>query len=82
MWYYGITQSATFHLVFLGNVTYACTNIQQVAEEEEEEDNTPHIDNMVCIKFLMWYKGGKYDNKEWDLNICSLGFRDIREWVT
>jgi hypothetical protein len=40
-----------FHLVFLGNVAYACTNIQQVAaaaeeeeEEEEEEDGTLHID--------------------------------------
>ena len=35
------------HLVIPGNVTYACTNIQQVItkeEEEEEEEGTPHID--------------------------------------
>ena len=25
------------HLAFLGDVAYACTNIQQVASEEEEE---------------------------------------------
>jgi hypothetical protein len=33
-------------LAFLGDVTYARTNIQQVAEEEEEEEeeDTPHID--------------------------------------
>ena len=56
MWHYGITQSATFngvgwcgplHLAFPGGVAYICTNIQQVAqgeEEEEEEGDTPHID--------------------------------------
>ena len=28
-----------------GDVAYACTNIQQVAEEEEEEEgDTPHTD--------------------------------------
>jgi hypothetical protein len=31
-------------LAFLGDVAYACTNIQQVAEEGEEEGGTPHID--------------------------------------
>jgi hypothetical protein len=32
-------------LAFPGNVAYACTNIQQVAlEEGEEEEDTPHID--------------------------------------
>ena len=29
------------HLAFLCNVAHACTNIQQVAEEEE---GTPHVD--------------------------------------
>jgi hypothetical protein len=49
------------HLTFPGDVAYAYTNIQQVAEEEEEEEeDTPHIDTwrntnawvdffMVCI---------------------------------
>ena len=33
------------HLTFPGDVAHACTNIQQVAsEEEEEEGDTPHID--------------------------------------
>jgi hypothetical protein len=32
-------------LAFPGDVEYACTNIQQVAQEEEEEDgDIPHID--------------------------------------
>jgi hypothetical protein len=31
------------HLDFPGDVANACTNIQEVAEEEEEEDNS-HID--------------------------------------
>ena len=31
------------HLAFPDDVAYACTNIQQVAEEKEEED-APHID--------------------------------------
>ena len=54
MWHYGITQSATFngvgwcgplHLAFPGGVAYICTNIQQVAQgEEEEEGDTLHID--------------------------------------
>ena len=25
------------HLAFLGNVAYACTNIQQVAKEEQQQ---------------------------------------------
>jgi hypothetical protein len=32
------------HLAFPGDVAYACTNIQQGAEEEEEEEDTPRID--------------------------------------
>jgi hypothetical protein len=31
------------HLAILGNVAYACTNIQEEEEEEEEEEDTPHI---------------------------------------
>ena len=29
---------------FPGDVADACTNIQQVAKEEEEEEDTPHVD--------------------------------------
>ena len=32
------------NLTFLGDVVDACTNIQQVASEEEEEEDTPHVD--------------------------------------
>jgi hypothetical protein len=41
------------HLAFPGNVTEACTNIQQVAEEEEEEEeeeDTSHIDTWCIVK--------------------------------
>jgi hypothetical protein len=31
-------------LAFPDNVAEACTNIQQVVEEEEEEGDTPHVD--------------------------------------
>ena len=37
-------------LGFPDDVTYACTNIQQVAEEEEEEDHTPHIDTWRNVR--------------------------------
>jgi hypothetical protein len=33
-------------LTFPGNVTYACTNIQE-EEEEEEEEYTPHTDTWL-----------------------------------
>jgi hypothetical protein len=34
-----------FHLAFVGDLAYACTNIQhKKKEEEEEEGDTPHID--------------------------------------
>ena len=33
---------------FPDNVACACTNIQQVAEEEEEEGDTPHNINTWC----------------------------------
>ena len=40
------------HLAFLGDGAYACTNIQQVAEEED----TPHIatwrNARVCVDFF------------------------------
>ena len=38
-------------LGFPDDVTYACTNIQQVAEEEEEEE-TLHID--TCGSARVW----------------------------
>ena len=40
----GVVWCGPLHLAFPGDVAYACTNIQQVAEEEEEEGDTPHID--------------------------------------
>jgi hypothetical protein len=41
-------------VAFPGDVADACTNIQQVGEEEEEEEDTPHVDTwrnarVVCI---------------------------------
>jgi hypothetical protein len=42
-------------LAFLGDVAYACTNIQQVVEEEEEEEeegDTPHVD--TCLNARVW----------------------------
>jgi hypothetical protein len=36
-------------LAFHGNVADACTNIQQVAKEEEEED-TPHVDTRRNVR--------------------------------
>jgi hypothetical protein len=42
-------------VAFPGDVADACTNIQQVGEEEEEED-TPHVDTWrnarVCVDFF------------------------------
>ena len=53
------------HLAFLGTVAYACTNIQ----EEEEEEDTPHIDT--------WDNGGCGLTS---LVVCINGkTRDIRE---
>ena len=43
---------------FQGKVVYACTNIRQVAEEEEEEEgDTPHIDILHNASHL-WLFGG------------------------
>ena len=41
-----------------GNVAYACTNIQQVVEEEEEEVNTPHIDTWRNVRVWVDFLGG------------------------
>ena len=38
------------HLTFPYDVAYACTDIQQVASEEEEEDDTPHIDTWRNVR--------------------------------
>jgi hypothetical protein len=35
-------------LAFLCDVPYACTNIQQVAYEKEEEEEEPHIHMAQC----------------------------------
>jgi hypothetical protein len=57
-------------LAFPGDVADACTNIQQVAEEEEEED-APHVDTWCIVRVwvdffgqILRYKGEKYDIKE------------------
>jgi hypothetical protein len=50
-----------FHLAFLGDVAYACTNIQQVAEEEEEEEeeeDTPHTDTWRNASVWVDFFGG------------------------
>jgi hypothetical protein len=44
-----------FHLAFPGDVAYACTNIQQVAEEE---DGTPHIDTWCNAWVWINFFGG------------------------
>jgi hypothetical protein len=45
-------------LAFLGDVAYACTNIQQVVEEEGEEDDTPHIDTWCNERVRVDFFGG------------------------
>ena len=44
------------HLAFPGDVTCACTNIQQVTEEEEED--TPHIDTWRNARVWVDFFGG------------------------
>jgi hypothetical protein len=46
------------YLAFLGDVAYACTNIQQVVEEEGEEDDTPHIDTWRNERVRVDFFGG------------------------
>ena len=48
------------HLAFPGDVTYACTNIQQVTEEEEEveEEDSPHIDTWRNTRVWADFFGG------------------------
>jgi len=46
------------YLAFLGDVAYACTNIQQVVEEEGEEDDTPHIDTWCNERVRVDFFGG------------------------
>ena len=47
------------HMAFPGDVAYACTNIQQVAlEEEEEEEDNPHIDTWHSVRVLVDFFGG------------------------
>jgi hypothetical protein len=57
------------YLAFPGHVAYACTHIQQVAEEEEEEGDTLHIDT---------WRNARCGLTSWV--VCINGkFRDIRE---
>jgi hypothetical protein len=49
------------YLVFPGDVAYACTHIQQVAEEEEEEEeegDTLHIDTWRNARVWVDFLGG------------------------
>ena len=47
------------HLAFPGDVAYACTNLQQVAlVEEEEEEDTPHIDTWCNARVWVDFFGG------------------------
>ena len=49
------------HLPFPGDVTYACTNIQQVAcEEEAEAEDTPHIGTWRNARMWVDFFGGLY----------------------
>ena len=45
-------------MAFPGDVAYACTNIQQVALEEEEEEDNPHIDTWHSVRVLVDFFGG------------------------
>ena len=45
------------HWTFLGDVTYTCTHIQQVAYEEEEEED-PHIDTWRNARVWVDFFGG------------------------
>ena len=47
-----------FHLAFPDDVAYACTNIQQVAYEEEEEEDTPHIGTWRNARVWVDFFGG------------------------
>ena len=67
------------HLAFPGDVPYACTNIQRVAEEEEGEEGDIHIMEVDMMEFRM-YKGCyplSYDM----IDICAQGGQ-IRRWHT
>ena len=46
------------HLAFPGDVAYACTNIQQVWSEEEEEKRTPHIGTWRNARVWIDFFGG------------------------
>jgi hypothetical protein len=46
-------------LAFPGDVTDACTNIQQVAvKEKEEEEDTPHVDTWCSVSVWVDFFGG------------------------
>ena len=53
----GAVWCGPLHLAFPGDVAYACTTIKQVAEEEEEEE-TPHIDTWCNVRVWVDFFGG------------------------
>jgi hypothetical protein len=46
-----------YFIAFLGDVADACTNIQQVAQEEED---TPHVDTWGNVRVWVDFFGGLY----------------------
>jgi hypothetical protein len=61
----GVVWCGPLHLAFPSNVTNACTNIQQVASEEqeqeqeqEEQEDTPHVDTWRNVRVWIDFFGG------------------------
>jgi hypothetical protein len=58
----GVVCCGPLHLAFSGDVAYACTNIQQVAQEETEyEGDTPHIDMWRNVRVWIDFLGGLHE---------------------
>ena len=54
-----MTSVGVVHLAFLGDVACACTNIQQVTEEEEEEEgDIPRIDKWCNARVWVDFYSG------------------------
>jgi hypothetical protein len=45
-------------LAFSSDVTDTCTNVQQVAREEEEEEDTPYVDMWHNARIWVVFFGG------------------------
>ena len=67
-----LCQCGPLHLAFPGDVAYACTNIRQVASEEEEED-IAHVHAWCNARVWVDFFGGL------TTSIRSLGCWNIRE---